>query len=100
MENFNPLIVLSFSCGSSCEQVMCMNGTSRPELPSHMSPLCLPLNASAPGKRKGGMSQDLSVCRYALNSWSAALQTALEGEPHVPERRHTDEARFEDVRLG
>src|SRR5262245_46403184 len=51
-------------------------------------PLCLPLNASAPCRRKGGMSHDLSVCRYALNSWSSALQTTLEGEPHAPERRY------------
>ena len=63
-------------------------------------PLCLPLNASAPCRRKGGMSHDLSVCGYALNSWSSALQTTLEGEPHAPERRHAEEARFQDVTLN
>jgi hypothetical protein len=39
---FNPLMWLSFYCCSSCEKVTCMNRTSRPELPSHMRPLCLP----------------------------------------------------------
>src|SRR5712691_12003978 len=46
------------------------------------------------------MSQDLSVCRYALSPWSEALQTTLQGEQHTPERRHAEEAlRHEVARL-
>jgi len=46
------------------------------------------------------MSEDLSVCRYALSPWSLALQTTLQGEPHAPERRHAEEARCQEVMLG
>ena len=60
----------------------------------------LPLKSSAPCKRNGGMSQDLSVCRYALSRWSSALQATLHGEQHAPERRQAEEARFQDVMLG
>jgi len=46
------------------------------------------------------MSQDLSVCRYALSPWSQAVQTTLHGEQHAPERCHAEEASFQDVMLG
>ena len=60
----------------------------------------LPLHPGAPCKRNGGMSQDLSVCRYALSPWSEALQATPHGEQHAPERRHAEEASFQDVMLG
>jgi hypothetical protein len=46
------------------------------------------------------MWKHLRVYRYSMSPWSEALQTTLQGEQHAPERRHEEEASFQDVMLG